>query len=91
MGGNKRGDNKMTPERMKEIGDSITDLKERRTKAQALMEQIEKDWETAYGVKTVEEARTHAGTLQTELDGYDKQLKKLSDRIEEITDWDEVE
>lgn len=81
----------MTAERMKEIQDSITDLKEQRTKAQALMEQIEKDWESSYGIKTVEDARHQAQTLQTELNGYDKRLEKLSDEIEDITDWDEVE
>ena len=80
----------MTAERMKEIGNTITDLKEQRTKAQALMEQIEKDWESTYDVRNIEEARAHADKLQTELDGSNKRLEKLSDQIEEVTDWDEV-
>lgn len=80
----------MTAQRMKEIQNNIADLKEQRTKAQALMEQIEKDWKGSYGVKNVDEAKTHAKTLQEELEGYDKRLEKLSTQIEEITDWDEV-
>lgn len=80
----------MTAQRMKEIQNSIVDLKEQRTKAQALMEQIEKDWKSTYNVKNVDEAKVHAKTLQTELEGYDKRLEKLSAQIEGITDWDEV-
>ena len=80
----------MTAQRMKEIQDSIVDLKEQRTKAQARMEQIEEDWKSTYGIKDVKEANIHSETLQEELKGYDKRLEKLSNQIEEVTDWDEV-
>lgn len=80
----------MTAQRMKEIQSNIAELKEQRTKAQARMEQIEEDWKSTYGIKSVKEANAHSNTLQEELKGYDKRLEKLSVQIEEITDWDEV-
>ncbi len=80
----------MTAQRMKDIQDSIEDLKEQRTKAQAKMEQIEEDWKSSYEVNNIDEAQAKAVSLQTELDGYEGQLEKLSTQIEGITDWDEV-
>ena len=80
----------MTAQRMKDIQDSIEGLKEQRTKAQAKMEQIEEDWKSSYEVNNIDEAQAKARSLQTELDGYEGQLEKLSTQIEGITDWDEV-
>lgn len=80
----------MTVERFQEIQKRLDELKEKETKAGALMENIEKEWKENYGVSDPEEIQAIIDREKEKKVKLDKKLAALEEELEELTDWDNI-
>lgn len=74
----------MTVQRVQEIQKTIEDLKEKRTRATAKIEDIEKEWNENYNVNNLEEAKILAKKLKQEEESLLKKQEKLEIEIEKL-------
>ena len=62
-----------------------------RAKAQGVKESIKKQWKEKFGTDDVEEIKKKLQEMQDELDGANKRLEKLTEKLFNSYDWDKLE
>ena len=80
----------MNIKQLEEIKDKIELLKQNRAKAQGTIEKIEKDWHDNFGVSTIEEAKNKLMELQANLEQKEERLETLTEKLEAVTNWEDV-
>ena len=75
---------KMNKERFEEIQETITDLKEERSKAKGRIEDIETKWKEYYEISTTEEAKKLIDKLTKERDTLQQKEDALEIDIESL-------
>jgi len=80
----------MTLERYEEIKEKVEALKIKKTKAETTIESIQDRWKKDFGFTSVEEAEKKKEEIKKEIDQCETRLISLSEKIEGLTDWDEV-
>jgi len=79
----------MTVERIEEIKEKIDEKKTEKIKAESQIENIEKEWKKM-GIDSIEDAETKVEELTAEIAADEKKLNVISEKIEDVTDWDEL-
>ena len=79
----------MTGEEIIRIKKKIEAKKVQRIKAQTTIENIQKEWKEKYNINTVEEADTKIGQLNEDIKTTEKQIDRVSAKLEELTDWED--
>lgn len=73
------------------IKDLINKNEIEKAKAQGVKESIKKQWEEKFGTDDVEQIKGKLRAMQDELDGANKRLQTLTDKLFDSYDWDKLE
>lgn len=73
------------------IKDLINKNEIEKAKAQGVKESIKKQWKEKFGTDDVEEIKGKLQEMQGELDGANKRLEKLTEKLFNSYDWDKLE
>lgn len=73
------------------IKDLINKNEIEKAKAQGVMESIKKQWKEKFGTDDVNEIKVKLQEMQDELDGANKRLEKLTEKLFNSYDWDKLE
>lgn len=79
----------MTVEKYEEIKSKIDEAKETKARAEGVIDNIEKQWES-YDIKSLEDAEKKLKSLQEEIKENNSRLGKLYSRLENLVDWDSL-
>ena len=80
----------MTVDRISKIKETLKALSEKKAKAEGANENYLNQLKKEFGITSIEEAESKIEELQNNLRIKEKRLKTTGDKIEEITDWDEL-
>jgi peptidoglycan hydrolase CwlO-like protein len=84
----------MTVERFEEIKDKIESLKEKKNKAQGVIDSILKELKETYGFKSdnpIAEAEAEVKKLKTEIEEAEERIESIGNKIESLADWDSID
>ncbi len=79
----------MTGEEIIRVKKKIEAKKVQRIKAQTTIENIQKEWKEKYSINTVDEAETKIEQLNEDIKTTEKQIDRVSTKLEELTDWED--
>lgn len=81
----------MTIKQFEELKEKIESLKEKRIKAIAIIENIEKKWKEQYGLKDIEKLNEKKIEIEENINKLEKKKNNILLKIEDIIDWKEIE
>ena len=79
----------MTGEDIIRIKKKIEAKKVQRIKAETTIENVQKEWKDKYGINSLEEAEAKIESLNEDIQKTDKQIERVSAKLEELTDWED--
>lgn len=81
----------MTIKQFEELKEKIESLKEKKIKAIAIIENIEKKWKEQYGLKDIEKLNEKKIEIEENINKLEKKKNNILLKIEDIIDWKEIE
>ena len=81
----------MNLKEVERIKDLINKNEIEKAKAQGVKESIKKQWKEKFGTDDVNEIKVKLQEMQDELDGANKRLEKLTEKLFNSYDWDKLE
>jgi len=80
----------MTVDRFNEIKEKIEAGKERKAKAEGVLERIREQWKTDFGVDSIEAAEETLEEMNGEIEKAEARLESIAEQLEGVTDWGAV-
>jgi seryl-tRNA synthetase len=77
----------MTTSEFQSIKTKINEVKQKKTRAEGAIAQIEDQWNKTYGISDIDSAKKKLEELKTSVEEEEKELDALYVRLEKVTDW----
>jgi predicted nucleic acid-binding Zn-ribbon protein len=80
----------MNATEFEEIKSKVSKLKDKKTKAQGALEQIQTQLKTEHGLKSVDEAKEKAKDLADDIKKDTERKEELMKELEKVADWEDL-